>query len=210
MTHPRLDDGPHPTLDEERAAFRARRFLAMPLAGTIAWSLAALAGLLLRPGLAVWALFILTGSIVYLGLFLSRFTGEDFLAKNRPKNSFDQLFFLGTFQALLVFSIAIPFFLVDYTSLPMTVGILSGLMWAPLSWIIQHWIGIFHAVFRTGAVLATWYLLPEHRFVAIPLVIVATYLFTMVVLERRWRYVQGTEEPARAAHDDQSSPAGRD
>lgn len=178
------------TLDEERAAFRARRFLAMPLAGTIAWCLVAVAGLVLTPGLAVWTLFICTGSIVYLGLFLSRFTGEDFLAKDRPKNSFDHLFFLGTLQALLVFSIAIPFFLADYTSLPLTVGILTGLMWVPLSWIIQHWIGIFHAVFRTGAVLATWYLLPAHRFVAIPLVIVAIYLFTIGVLEGRWRRVQ--------------------
>ena len=124
----------------------------MPLAGTIAWSLVAVAGATLPLGLAVWALFILTGSIAYLGIVLSRFTGEDLTAKDRPKNSFDRLFFLTVFQALLVYSIAIPFFLQDATSLPMTVGILSGLMWAPLSWVIEHWIGLFHAIFRTGTV----------------------------------------------------------
>jgi hypothetical protein len=179
------------TLDEQRSDFRRSRFLAMPLAGTIAWSLVAVAGATLRPGLAVWALFILTGMIVYLGLFLSRFTGENFTAKDRPKNTFDTLFYLAVFQALLVYSIAIPFFLADYTSLPLTVGILSGLMWTPLTWMIQHWIGVFHSTSRTLLVLATWYALPEYRFVAIPLVIVAVYLVTIAVLERRWRQVNG-------------------
>lgn len=178
------------TLDEQRADFEQRRFLAMPLAGTIAWSLIGGAGALLRPALAVWALFILSGSIIYLGLFISRFTGEDFLAKTRPKNAFDSLFFHGTLQALLVFSIAIPFFLQDYTSLPLTVGILTGLMWTPLSWMIQHWIGIFHATVRTVLVLVTWYLLPDQRFVAVPLVIVCVYLFTITILETRWRQVK--------------------
>ena len=161
----------------------------MPLAGTIAWSLIGLGGVTLSPTLAAWALFILSGSIIYLGLFISRFTGENFLAKDRPKNSFDGLFMLTVLQALLVFSIAIPFFLQDYTSLPLTVGILTGLMWAPLSWMIQHWIGVFHATFRSAAIVIVWYLIPTQRFVAIPMAIVATYLLTIVVLEARWRRI---------------------
>src|SRR5439155_14648397 len=64
---------------------------------------------------------------------LSRFTGENFLDKNKPKNVFDSLFFHCIAMALLVYAIAIPFFRVDYTSLPLTVGILAGLMWVPLS-----------------------------------------------------------------------------
>jgi len=72
---------------------------------------------------------------------ISRFTGENFLDKNKPKNVFDSLFFYCVAMALLVYAIAIPFFRVDYTSLPLTVGILAGLMWVPLSWIIQHWSG---------------------------------------------------------------------
>lgn len=164
----------------------------MPLAGTIAWSLVAIAGATVSPTLAVWALFILTGLIVYFGLFLSRFTGENLLAKDRPKNSFDALFLLATFQALLVYSIAIPFFLVEYTSLPLTVGILTGLMWAPLTWMIQHWVGVFHATTRALLIVGIWYALPEHRFVAIPLVIVGVYLVTIVILEKRWRQVNAT------------------
>ena len=75
-------------------------------------------------------------------MLLSRFTGENFLDKSRPKNAFDSLFMLTVKMSLLVYAIAIPFFLRDYTSLPLSVGILTGLMWLPISWIIRHWIGI--------------------------------------------------------------------
>ena len=85
------------------------------------------------------------------------------------------------------FAIAVPFLRRDYTSLPLTVGILSGLMWVPFSWIIQHWVGLFHGIGRTALVTASWYLFPEARFVAIPAVIVAIYAVTIVILEMRWR-----------------------
>ena len=104
-----------------------------------------------------------------------RNTGENFLDKNKPNNVFDSLFFHCVSTALLVYAIAIPFFRVDYTSLPLTVGILAGLMWVPHSWIIQHWVGIFHTVARTALVTAASYLAPHHRFVVIPAVIVGVY-----------------------------------
>lgn len=175
------------SLESQRLEFSRSRFLAMPLAGTITWAIVAVAGALLAMPQAALALFIATGSTVYLGMFLSRFTGENFLDKSKPKNTFDNLFFHGLLMSLLVYGIAIPFFLEDRTSLPLTVGILAGLMWVPLSWIIQHWIGIFHAVARTALVVAAWYLFPQDRFVAVPLVIIAMYVVTIAVLERRWR-----------------------
>lgn len=175
------------TLEMQRDEFARRRLLAMPLAGTIAWAAVALAGLLLTPQGAVLTLFGATGSIVYLGILLSRVTGEHFTDRSRPKNVFDALFFHTVGMSLLVYAIAIPFFLVDYTSLPLTVGILTGLMWLPMSWILQHWVGIFHGVARTVLVVAVWYLAPAHRFVAVPLVIIAIYIVTIVALEARWR-----------------------
>lgn len=175
------------SLEVQRQEFAAGRLLAVPLAGAIMWAIVGVAGVFLSPVGKVWTLFIATGSIIYLGLFLSKFTGEDLLDKSKPKNTFDRLFILTVAQALLVFSIAIPFFLVDHTSLPLTVGILTGLMWLPLSWTLQHWIGIFHGVSRTVLVLAAWYAFPDHRFVVIPAIIVAIYAVTIFVLERRWR-----------------------
>jgi len=102
-------------------------------------------------------------------------------------------------MALLVYAIAVPFFRVDYTSLPLTVGILAGLMWVPLSWIIQHWVGIFHTVARTVLVTAGWYLSPHHRFVVIPAVIGGVYVVTIVILEQRWRAVSRSTAAAATA-----------
>ena len=162
----------------------------MPLAGAVAWVIVGIAGAFLPPKLEVWVLFGAVGSILYLGIFISRFTGENFLDKQRPKNAFDALFLRTVGEAVLVFAIAIPFFQKDYTSLPLSVGVLSGLMWLPFSWIIGHWIGTFHTLARTALVTASWYLFPNCRFVAAPAVIVAIYAVTIVVLEARWRQMR--------------------
>lgn len=175
------------TLEEQRIEFSNQKFLATPLAGLIVWTIIGCAGIFFSDFIAVWTIFIGTGSIVYLGLFLSRFTGENFLDKSKPKNEFDTLFLFTAAQAILVYSIAIPFFLVDYSSLPLTVGILTGLMWLPFSWIIKHWAGIFHTMTRTLTIVALWYLLPEHRFIAIPFAIVVIYILTLLILKTRNR-----------------------
>jgi hypothetical protein len=88
-------------------------------------------------------------------------------------------------MANLVWCIAIPFWFVAPSSLPLTAGILSGLMWIPLSWILNHWVGLFHGIARTLSVTIAWFLAPDHRFVVIPAVIVAVYLVSIVALARR-------------------------
>ncbi|MGF7140248.1 DUF7010 family protein [Roseimarinus sediminis] len=173
------------TLEQQREEFAKRKFMATPIAGIIAWLISGIAGTLFPPVVSVWVLFIATGSIVYMALFISKFTGEKFLDKSKAKNEFDRLFLFTVFQAVLVYSIAIPFFLIDYSSLPMTIGILTGLMWVPFSWMIKHWVGIFHSVVRTVIVLILWYALPQQRFVAIPLAIVFVYILTIAILMTR-------------------------
>ncbi|MCB0744460.1 MAG: hypothetical protein KDC67_11190 [Ignavibacteriae bacterium] len=173
------------TLEEQRTEFANRKFLATPLSGLIVWFVIGIAGVVLPIQYTVWILFIGTGSIVYLALLISKFTGENFLDKTKPKNEFDKLFFFTVGQSVLVYSIAIPFFLVNHSSLPLTVGILPGLMWLPFSWIIKHWVGTFHTLVRTFTVLLLWYLLPEYRFVAIPFGLVLIYIVTILILKNR-------------------------
>lgn len=187
-----MSDKMHPNgllrpLDEQLEEFAGRRLIAMPIAGLIAWLIVGIASLVLPPQPLVLTLFVATGSIVYLGLFISKFTGEDFLAKDRPKNTFDRLFYLIILMSVLVYAIAIPFFLQDYTSLPLSIGILSSLMWVPISWLINHWIGIAHALIRTIGIIVVWYMFPDHRFLAISAVIVVLYIAAIIILERRWR-----------------------
>ena len=177
-------------LEIQRREFTDGRLLAMPLAGTLAWIVIAIAGALLPMHLAAWVIYLATGSIVYLGMGISKLTGEDFLDKSKPKNVFDGLFFYCVGASLLGWGIAIPLALADPTALPLGVGIVAGTMWLPMGWIIQHWIGAFHAIGRTALLLALHYAFPEDRYVAVPLGAVAMYLLTIPVLEHRWRKLQ--------------------
>lgn len=173
------------TLEEQRIQFSNRPFLATPLAGMVAWLATGISGLFFSERISVYVLFITTGSIVYLALFISKFTGEHFLDKNKTKNSFDQLFMFTVGQAVLMYGMAIPFFMVDHTSLPLSIGILTGAMWLPFSWMVKHWVGIFHAVLRTVGIVLLWYVFPELRFIAIPFYIILIYVLTLMILRRR-------------------------
>lgn len=175
------------SLEVQLDEFSRRRFLAMPLAGAIAWSAIGVAGALLPAPLAALVLFAATGAIAYLGMALSNLTGERFLDRGKPKNVFDSLFFHTVAMSLLVYAVAIPFYMRDVTSLPLGVGVLTGLMWVPMSWFTRHWVGYFHAGVRTALVTALWFALPGQRFVTIPFAIVAVYAVTIAVLEARWR-----------------------
>lgn len=173
------------TLEEQKEEFKRKKLLASPIAGLIAWLIVSISGIFFPDNITVWVLFVATGSIVYLAMGISKLTGENYLDKSKPKNAFDNLFFLTVAQAILVYSIAIPFFIVDYTSLPLTVGILTGLMWVPLTWIIDHWVGLFHSIVRTILVLVLWYLFPSHRFIAIPIAIIIVYIASIIILKNR-------------------------
>jgi hypothetical protein len=59
-------------LDEQHAEFSRNRFLAMPIAGAIAWTLIGIAGAFFPVPRAALALFIGTGMIFYLGLLVVR------------------------------------------------------------------------------------------------------------------------------------------
>jgi hypothetical protein len=177
------------TLDHQRTLFCQRRFLAMPLAGTIVWALIGIISLFANEYVKTNAVWFGCGSIFYLGIVIAKFTGEDFFGKHREKNVFDKLFMGGVIMCLLMFSVALPFASYDHTAVPLGVGILSGLMWIPFSWIIQHWVGYFHAISRTIGIVIVWYLFPEHRFEAISFLIVVIYLISIYAQERRFKRV---------------------
>lgn len=173
-------------LDQQLAAYRQRRFLAMPLAGSIAWLLVLGAGQLLEARWHLLVLFVATGCIAYLGMALSKLTGEDFMAKDKPKNRFDALFMLCVGQALLAYAIAIPVALKDPASAPYTVAMLTGFMWLPCAWLMGHWVAAFHAVARTLLLLAAWLAAPAEGYLWAPLIVLAMYALTIAVLEKRW------------------------
>jgi hypothetical protein len=172
------------TLNELRAEFSQSPFLAMPIAGTVAWTAAGVLGALLPEKPASYALFFCMGSIFPLGLLLARWTGEDLLG-SKTQNDLDRLFGLNVLMANLVWAIAIPLWMIHPSSLPLSAGVLAGLMWIPFSWMLQHWVGLFHGIARTVLVAAAWFLFPAQRFVLIPAVIVLIYGISIVALVTR-------------------------
>ena len=182
----------HPplSLEQQREDFKKNRFIAMPLAGTLVWALLGMSAPFVSELTITWMLYIGTGAIFYLGAGLSYLTGERFFAKKAAKNSFDRLFFVGMIMSLLVFAIALPVAAIDHTTVPLSIGILAGLMWMPLSWAIEHWIGYFHTLTRTFGIVAAWYLFPEARVEAISSVIVAVYIVSLITLERRFQTIK--------------------
>lgn len=173
------------TLSELRAEFGRSRMLAMPIAGALVWAAAGLFGALLPDAdSASIALFLCMPAVFPIALLISRFTGEDVFG-TKGQNELDRLFMFSLLMANLVWGIVIPFWMIEPSSLPLSAGILAGLIWVPLSWMIQHWVGLFHAIARTILVLAAWFLFPDHRFVVIPALIVIVYLISIVALATR-------------------------
>ena len=74
------------TLEQQRAEFSSRRFLAMPLSGTICWLIAGVINIFVSAQWAALVLFIATGSIIYVAMLVARFTGEDMFKKSKTKN----------------------------------------------------------------------------------------------------------------------------
>lgn len=178
------------SLDEQLRAFRHNPFLTMPVTGTVVWAAIGMAGALLPQHLAVLATYVGTGMIFYLALAMARLLGEDLLGRRRKGNLFDRIFLTTIAMSCLVYALAVPFQLHEASSVPLSVGVLTGLMWLPFSAMAGHWVGYFHATARTVLLTAAWYLFPEHRFVVLPAVIVGVYLVSIVALARRWAAIR--------------------
>lgn len=178
--------GPDLPLSRLGAEFGRSRMLSLPIAGAIAWTAAGVLGALLPDAdSASIALFLCMPTVFPVAVLVSRLLGEDLFGAKGGQNELDRLFLYGLLMANLVWCIAIPFWMIEPSSFPLSAGVLAGLMWVPLSWILEHWVGLFHAVSRSLLVTAAWLLLPDLRFVAVPAVIVLVYLVSIAALATR-------------------------
>jgi len=156
----------------------------------LVWAGIGVAGYILPEPQAVLAIYIGTGTIFYLALLVAKVLGEDILGRKRKGNLFDRIFLATIAMSALVYSLAIPFHIENPSSVPLSVGVLTGLMWLPFSVIASHWVGYFHTVTRTLLLVVAWYLFPEHRFTILPAIIVAIYLVSIIALAQRWRAIK--------------------
>ncbi|MFY8328424.1 DUF7010 family protein [Pseudoalteromonas sp. ZZD1] len=172
------------TLEELRADFEesAKRSLSMPIAGAIYWFVIAVLSTLVSERMGLLVLLFGSGSIFPIALAISKITKEKVFSSQNPLG---KLMGFSVLMVNLLWAVHIPLFLYAPEFLTLSVGIGLGLHWIVYSWIIQHPLGLIHAVLRTGLVLLAWFLVPESRLLAVGLAIVFVYSISIFQMTTR-------------------------
>ncbi|MES2606013.1 MAG: hypothetical protein V4603_13830 [Pseudomonadota bacterium] len=166
------------TLDEYRRDFEisSNRSVSMPMAGALVWFLVAMASTQFNERTGVLILLFCSGTMFPIAVLIAKFRGETLSSSTNP---LAKLMGLCVLMVNLLWALHIPLFLYAPTFVPLSLGIGLGLHWVVYSWIVQHPVGILHAVLRTVLVLLAWYSFPEQRLLAIGLAVVFVYCISI-------------------------------
>lgn len=164
---------------ERISLFQTIRFAT--LSGGLMWSVVAWLGWAFPAESIPWSYFGTALVFLFNGLLLMRAgknisPGHKEIKQDLPV----KLHFYLLAQVILTFAIAIPFFLEEPTSLPLTMGILTGTIWFPYSWIFNHWMGYLHVILRTVSISVLWQLYPAQGYILIPVAIALIYFLTQL------------------------------
>lgn len=172
------------TLEALRADFqmRSKGSLSFPIAGAIVWTVVAVLGAILQPGVAVLALVFATGAIFPVALVVAKARGEQVMDRVNP---LARLMGVCVLMVNLLWALHVPLLLTAPQFVPLSLGVGLGLHWMVYSWIIGHPLGYRHAIARSLGLVVVWFAFPEHRVTACALVVVAAYLMTLVELRSR-------------------------
>ena len=111
-----------------------------------------------------------TGLIFPVALLIAKFRRENLTGRLNPLS---RLMGMSVLMVNLFWAVHIPLLLGAPRFLPLSLGIGLGIHWIVYSWIIQHPVGLIHAILRTGLVVSVWAAFPTHRLLAVPVVIVS-------------------------------------
>lgn len=171
-------------LDVLRADFdrQAGRSLSLPIAGAIVWTIAGIAALLLPERPATFVLLFGSGAIFPIGLAVARVLNEKLLSNTNPLS---RLMGLCVLMVNLLWALHITLLVNDAAYFPLSLGIGLGLHWIVFSWIVDHPLGIVHAIMRTALVTGLWWLLPSNHITAVAVGVVIAYLYSIYTLSTR-------------------------
>jgi hypothetical protein len=172
------------TLNELRTNFEreTNRSLSMPIAGAFVWLVIAMCGYLLSEHLAIIAMLFGTGLIFPIALLIGKLRHENLTDRANPLS---RLMGISVLMVNLLWAVHLPLLVGAPRFFPLSLGIGLGIHWIVYSWIIQHPIGLIHALVRTGLIVTAWSVFSTHRMTAVPAVIVLVYLFSIIVMTRR-------------------------
>lgn len=162
------------TLEALRADFEnsSKRSLSMPIAGAIYWFVIAVVSTQVPEKIGLLILLFGSGTIFPMALLIAKITKEQVFSS---KNPLSKLMGMSVLMVNLLWALHIPLFLYAPQFLTLSVGIGLGIHWIVYSWIIQHPLGLIHAILRTTLILAVWFLFPESRLFAVGIAVVFVY-----------------------------------
>lgn len=172
------------SIEQMRADFerRSQRSISMPLAGMLVWLFIAVFGFFLESKLAIYVLLFSSGAIFPLALLIAKFRQEDLMSRTNPLSA---LMGYCVLMVNLLWAVHIPLLFNEPKLLPLSLAIALGLHWVVYSWIVQHPLGIIHAVLRTLMALSAFFLFPENSLSAIALAVVFAYMISLWMMLRR-------------------------
>jgi len=166
------------TLDDYRNEFEqsSNRSVSMPIAGTIVWGLVALLSTQFNENISVYILLFATGGIFPIALMIAKIRNENLVSSSNP---LAKLMGLCIIMVNLLWAVHIPLLLNAPEFVPLSLGVGLGLHWVVYSWIINHPVGLIHALLRSILIVVAWYSFPNDGLLAISCVIVLTYLISI-------------------------------
>src|ERR1019366_182505 len=172
------------TLYDLRLAFEqeTNRSLSVPLAGAFVWLVIAVFGCLLPENRAIVVMLFGTGLIFPVALLIARFRRENLTDRLNPLS---RLMGMSVLMVNLLWAVHLPLLLGAPRFFPLSLGIGLGIHWIVYSWIIQHPVGLIHAILRTGLIVTAWSVFPTHRLIAVPIMIVIVYMVSLVWMSSR-------------------------
>ncbi len=184
-------------LDEYRKEFElsTNRSISMPIAGAIIWLAVALLSTQFNERNGILILLFGSGAIFPIALLVTLIRKEFLLLSYNP---LAKLMASSVLMVNLLWAVHIPLFIYAPTFVPLSLGIGLGLHWIVYSWIIQHPLGLFHAVLRTLLVLLAWFIFPEQRLLVIGLVITGVYCLS--IWQMLNRSISNTSQSNQTAH----------
>ena len=172
------------TLRELRLAYEreTNRSLAMPMSGALVWLVIAIFGYLLPENRATVVMLFGTGLIFPVALLIAKLRRENLTDRLNPLS---RLMGMSVLMVNLLWAVHLPLLMGAPRFFPLSLGIGLGIHWIVYSWIIQHPVGLMHAILRTGLVVTAWSVFPDRRMLAVPAVIVIVYLISLLFMVRR-------------------------
>jgi hypothetical protein len=181
---PTPDDAMTDSLTALRADFeaRSRRSLSLPIAGLIVWAAVGAFGWTLSERSGALLLVVATGAIFPISMMIARLRGEQLLSNANPLG---RLMGLCVVMVNLLWALHVPLLVQAPEYVPLSLGLGLGLHWMVYSWIVGHPVGHLHAILRTVALSAAWWLLPEHRVSACAAAVVLAYVVSIAQMATR-------------------------